>query len=208
MRAGLPELLGRIPLLAVRELVYDDAFYEGTDAETRRLYERLADALLELCEPRSVVDVGCGTGLVLRRLAARGVAVRGLEGSRPAIRRSGLGERVLRVNLERGVPRLGRFDVCVCMEVAEHLRPASSARLVEGLAALSDVVVFTAAPPGQPGRAHVNLRPQEYWERLFAAYGLAPSELRDRLRAAIADVPEPRYIHANLMVFERRGEAS
>jgi hypothetical protein len=74
---------------------------------------------------------------------------------------------------------------------------------VEGLARLSDVVVFTAAPPGQRGVAHINLRPKEYWSDLFGRHGLSQGGLERELREAIADMPEPRYIHANLMVFER-----
>lgn len=197
------ELLGRVPVLAARDLVYGDRFYEVTDKETRQLYARIVDALLELRSPRSVVDVGCGTGLMLERFAAHGVLVQGVEGSRSAIRRSSVGDRIHRANLERGVPTLGRFELCLCFELAEHLRASSAGPLVEGLARLSDVVVFTAAAPGQPGIAHVNLRPKEYWSDLFAANGLERSLLEHELLEAVADVPEPRYIHTNLMVFER-----
>ena len=35
----------------------------------------------------------------------------GVEGSHAAIERSQLGDRIVRANLERGVPNLGRFDL-------------------------------------------------------------------------------------------------
>jgi SAM-dependent methyltransferase len=201
--ARLPELLGRVPILAVRDLVYDDGFYDRADPEPAALYDRIVDVLVELCSPKSVVDVGCGSGIMLTRFAQHGVEVRGVEGSRAAIRRSGLADRIVRANLERGVPDLGRFDLCVCVEVAEHLRPGAAPSLVAGLARLSDVVLFTAASPGQPGVAHINLRPQSYWSELFARHGLARDRLEREVRSASATVPEPAYIHANLMVFER-----
>ncbi|MBA3376051.1 MAG: class I SAM-dependent methyltransferase [Actinobacteria bacterium] len=155
--------------------------------------------------PRSVVDVGCGTGLVLEKLAARGVEVRGVEGSRAAIARSPVADRIVRANLERGVPQLGTVDLCLCIEVAEHLRPRSAERLVEGLTRLSRVVVFTAAQPGQPGTPHLNCRPKSYWRSLFAHHGFSPSPQEAALAAAISGVAEPQYIHSNLMVLERAG---
>jgi hypothetical protein len=111
----------------------------------------------------------------------------------------------MRCNLERGVPPLGRFDLCLCIEVAEHL-PARSARpLVRGLTGLSDVVVFTAATPGQGGAHHINLRPRSFWSALFDGEGFAPSGLAGDLRSAIDRVNSPAWwIRENLTVFERR----
>jgi 2-polyprenyl-3-methyl-5-hydroxy-6-metoxy-1,4-benzoquinol methylase len=197
--------LGRAPLLAARDLVYDDSFYENVDADSAVLYRRLVDALCDLRAPASVVDVGCGTGLMLARFAEHGALVTGVEGSRAAIRRSRVADRIVRANLERGVPDLGRFDLCLCIEVAEHLSARSGARLVAGLTRLSDVVVFTAAPPGQRGTSHINSRPKQYWQAQFATRGFVRSALEGELLDAIAEVPEPGYIHANLMVFERPG---
>lgn len=197
------DALGRSPFLSMRDRVYDDRFFDEVDAETPAMYRRLVDSLVERRSLASVVDVGCGTGIMLTRFAEHGVAVRGIEGSRAAIRRSQIGDLIVRANLERGVPDIGRFDLCLCVEVAEHLLPGSARRLISGLTRLSDVVVFTAAAPGQPGKAHVNLKPKSYWHALFAERGYVVSGLDRELREAIAGIPEPAYIHANLMTFER-----
>jgi SAM-dependent methyltransferase len=199
-------VLGQVPILAVRNLVYNDRFYDSVDPLARPLYQRMVEALVRLRSPRSVVDVGCGTGVMLGKFADQSVSVRGIEGSQAAIRRSRLGDRIVRANLEHGVPDVGRFDLCLCIEVAEHLSSRSAARLVEGLTRLSDVVVFTAAPPGQRGTAHLNPQPKSYWRALFAGCGFSESSLERELLEAIADVPQPEYIHANLMVFERAFE--
>ena len=124
-------------------------------------------------EPKTAIDVGCGTGLVLTRLKERGVEVTGIEGSRHAIELSGLGDRVVKANLEREFPASGTFDVCFCIEVAEHLPGRSASPLVEGLTDHSDVVVFTAAPPGQGGSHHVNEQPSSYWEERSEPEGSA-----------------------------------
>lgn len=196
-------VLGSLPLLAARELVYDDEYFDAIDRSSAAAYERLVDTLLRLRSPESVVDIGCGSGFMLKRFAERGIAVRGVEGSTAAIRRSDLGDRIVRANLERGVPDVGRFDLCICIEVAEHLSARAAPRLVERLTDLSDLVVFSAAPPGQPGTSHINLQPKAYWLELFASRGFAVSELDAEVRAALEDVREPDYIRTNLMVLER-----
>jgi SAM-dependent methyltransferase len=194
-----------VPLLAAKELVYDRNYYLAMDAVHRPLYRLLADAVVELVEPRTAIDVGCGTGLVLTRLKERGVEVTGIEGSRHAIELSGLGDRVVKANLERDIPRLGTFDVCFCIEVAEHLPGRSASPLVEALTGLSDTVVFTAALPGQGGSHHVNEQPQSYWEERFAARGFRrDADGESALRDGIARVTEPVWMHQNLMLFRRR----
>jgi SAM-dependent methyltransferase len=202
-RNTLREAFGRLPFLATRDLVYDERFYTKGDPMKHEPYVRFVDALVRLRSPRTVIDVGCGSGIMLAEFARQGVSVRGVEGSRAAIARADLGHRIIRANLERGVPDIGRFDMCLCIEVAEHLSSRSAPSLVEGLTRLSDVVVFTAAQPGQRGTVHMNLRPKSFWRELFMVHDFDYSSLHDELLAALADVPEPRYIHENLMVFER-----
>lgn len=202
LRWRLAESLAHLPLLAAKEPLYRDAYFREMDALHAPVYERLAEAVYTRLEPSSVIDVGCGTGRLLVAFAKRGVSVRGLEGSRHAIAMSSVSEQIIRWNLERGIPNIGRFDACFCIEVAEHLPARSGPGLVSGLAAMSDVVVFSAAPPGQKGSHHVNLRPPAYWIDAFSEHGFQLSDLTADLKIAIADVQsEARYIQANLMVF-------
>jgi hypothetical protein len=55
------------------------------------------------------------------------------------------------------------------MEVAEHLKESRAAGLVEDLTKLADVILFSAAIPGQGGTDHVNEQFLSYWTALFAA---------------------------------------
>ena len=53
--------------------------------------------------------------------------------------------------------------------LAEHLPAEVGPRLVERLCSLSDVVLFSAAQPGQGGEDHINERDPSYWAALFRA---------------------------------------
>jgi SAM-dependent methyltransferase len=198
----MAEAIAHLPVLAAKESLYREAYFRDMDALHTPVYEKLADAVYTRLKPSSVIDVGCGTGRLLAAFAARGVGVRGIEGSRHAIALSPIPDRIVRCNLERGVPYVGRFDVCFCIEVAEHLPPRCGSPLVNGLAAMSNLVVFSAAPPGQKGSHHVNLRPQSDWILAFQKQHFLLSDLTNELKCAIADADsEARYIAANLMVF-------
>lgn len=198
------EPLARAPWLAAKEVVYDRSYFADLDALHADAYRRFADALVALVHPRSAVDVGCGTGQILARLAEHGVEATGVEGSRHAIAASPLGDRIVRANLERPLPPLGRFDVCLCIEVAEHLPKRRSGQLVDTLAALSDLVVFTAAQPGQGGTDHVNEQPRSFWLDLFGARGLhVDHELEEALRGAVPPDAGPAYLRDNLIAVRR-----
>ena len=59
-------------------------------------------------------------------------------------------------------------DLVICLEVAEHLPGASAAQLVATICQhAANRVLFSSAPPGQPGTGHINLQTPDYWRKLF-----------------------------------------
>ena len=83
----------------------------------------------------------------------------------------------------------GRYDLAICLEVAEHLPPANSRHLVRQLTSAAPQVLFSAAPPGQGGEGHINCQPLSYWRKIFEEFGfrmLDPfrPKLRDNRRVA------------------------
>jgi 2-polyprenyl-3-methyl-5-hydroxy-6-metoxy-1,4-benzoquinol methylase len=153
--------------------------YGGVIADDVRT---LADAVATLRPPPcSVLDVGCGPGLLLERMATLGYDVYGYDGSQAALRYSrelkGLEGRVwlqdLRVPLGATATDNHKASIVVCTEVAEHLAaeyaPLLVARLANHLRWPEGILVFTAAHPGQGGTDHVNERPMVDWLTDFAA---------------------------------------
>lgn len=64
-----------------------------------------------------------------------------------------------------------RFDLIICLEVAEHLSPTVADQLIDSLVAHSDCVVFSAAVPFQGGTGHVNEQWPAYWAEKFRNVG-------------------------------------
>jgi hypothetical protein len=100
---------------------------------------------------------------------------------------------------------LGRtFDMCLCLEVAEHVDGRHADHLVKELVSLAPVVIFSAAIPGQTGVHHVNEQWQSYWARRFRERGYAAI---DCIRPKIWDEPGVQWWYAqNMMVYVRADE--
>lgn len=153
---------------------YDRAFFDAISDGSLRSARVVAAVLLELLTPRSVVDVGCGTGAWLKAFAERvkGLEVTGIDGD--YVDRSKLlfdQDRFVAADLTRLVRIDGRYDLALCLEVAEHLPPRYGRGLVAALTGSAPLVLFSAAIPGQPGTRHVNLQWPFYWRALFAERG-------------------------------------
>ncbi|MEV8532456.1 class I SAM-dependent methyltransferase [Streptomyces sp. NPDC051211] len=178
-----------------RNEAYGEWFHAGRQDGAARSAERVLPLVFDLVRPACVVDVGCGTGAWLaaaQRLGAE--TILGIDGGRVAedarhIPPDGFLARDLAHPL-----RLDgrRFDLAVCMEVAQQLDPVRADSLVGDLCTLSDVVLFSAAIPGQTGTGHRNEQWPNYWRDRFGQWGYA---LVDCLRARLWDDPEiePRY---------------
>jgi len=187
--------------------IYDSDYYESTvEGPAVRSVGRIANSILNDFKATCIIDVGCGTGALLEALRDRGCEVFGLEYSEAALKYCRSRRlSVAKFDLEREVFNDNRtFDVAVSMEVAEHLPERVADRYVDLLTRLSQVIVFTAAPPGQGGTDHVNEQPPSYWISKFQQRGFKHvEELSQRWREnweAAGDVT--RMYYQNLMIFQ------
>jgi hypothetical protein len=109
-------------------------------------------------------------------------------------------------DLTRELPDLGRFDLAVCLEVAEHLPASRAALFVADLVKLSPVVLFSAAIPGQPGVHHVNCQWPAYWADLFAFHGYG---CRDEYRWPLWDDDRiESWYRQNVLIFQQGYEVT
>jgi len=166
-------------------MLYDHGFYDAQAAGSRRSADVVLPLVFELAMPTSIVDVGCGVGTWLAAAVGLGLTdVVGLDGAYAI----DAGLRIDRASfratdLAEPIPSMGRrFDLAMSLEVAEHLPPARSDNFVDDLCALSDVVLFSAAIPGQTGTDHINLEFQHSWADRFSTHGyLAFDTVRPRI---------------------------
>lgn len=126
-------------------------------------------AIIDMLDPQSVVDVGCGIGTWLKIFEKNGISnILGIE-SQNLDKDSLLIEKdkVRLYNLEEPLSIDQKFDLAMCLEVAEHIEEKYCDTLIKSLIDLSDTILFSAAIPYQGGQNHVNLQWPEYWEMKF-----------------------------------------
>ena len=103
-------------------------------------------------------------------------------------------------DLTKPFHHIGKYDLCLCLEVAEHLPEEYAAQLVETLCRLSNRVLFSAAIPNQGGNGHLNEQWQSYWADLFFQNGWGPAEIQPAVR--YCDEVELWY-RQNIVLYER-----
>lgn len=183
---------------------YDHEFYELHRKQSLDSARRVLPLVFQYVQPASVVDVGCGEGAWLSEFCAAGVRdYLGVDGD--YVDRAKLliePERFQAADLAQGIDLGRRFDLAVCLEVAEHLPQSAAGRFVSSLAALSDVVLFSAAIPQQLGTDHINLQWPGYWREMFARHGY---EAVDCLRRPLwDDALVAWWYRQNIMFFVNR----
>jgi len=127
--------------------------------------------LIDFIQPASVVDVGCGIGTFLNQFKENGIEnLLGFDGEwlnidllEKYIDKS----KVQIVDLQNTISIDRKFDLAISLEVAEHVEGKYADIFVENLIKLSDVIVFSAAFPGQGGQNHVNEQWPDYWINKF-----------------------------------------
>lgn len=123
--------------------------------------------------PSSILDVGCGTGVWLRAALDLGVSdIYGIDGVGISVQDLRFPSRYFRRQNLLSTWDLGRrFDIAICLEVAEHLPPEAAPQLIASLVQHSKLVVFSAAAPAQAGQHHVNCQWPSYWQEIFNRHG-------------------------------------
>lgn len=188
---------------------YDEAFYAHIRDGAARSAAAVSALLYPHLRPRSILDVGCGDGTWLLAWSALGVAdfagVDGVHLERGPLRIEA--DRFRAADLSQPLRLERRFDLVQSLEVAEHLPASAADDFVASLTRHSDLVLFSAAPPGQIGNHHLNEQPYEYWRRRFAAAGY---DCYDFVRPALARAAEvePWYRYNMFLYVQRRAAAA
>lgn len=153
--------------------VYTNEFFDYIDVGVTRSAEAMISVLNPQLQPGSVVDFGCGRGLWLAEWSRNGASdIIGIDGDYVERDRLSIPEdRFKAYDLTKPIDLGRKFDLCMSLEVAEHLAPQASEVFVETLVRHSDCVMFSAAVPGQGGEFHINERPLEFWRGLFKRQG-------------------------------------
>ncbi len=153
--------------------VYSETFYNYIEQGSRASARAVAKIVMPTLAPKSLLDVGCGRGAWLAEWQAAGIDdLMGIDGDyvdRATLRvaPNQFEGRDLRHSFD-----LGRsFDLVQSLEVAEHIPVEFASTFVDNLVRHGDIILFSAAVPGQGGEDHINEQPLEFWRGHFKRHG-------------------------------------
>ena len=151
------------------EMHYGTEFFASQAPTSQQSARVLVPYIMQILDPASVVDVGCGTGAWLSVFGNAGVGdILGIDGQYVDRELLEIPEHLfLARDLALPLDIRRQFDLVVSLEVAEHLPAERGEQFIDSLVSLGSAVLFSAAIPGQGGTSHVNERWQAYWVSLF-----------------------------------------
>jgi hypothetical protein len=143
-----------------------------------------------------IIDVGCGPGIYVDAFKKAGIDAIGvdIDKNSPCV--------VMDVFSDEFMSFTG-FDLCLCLEVAEHIDESLSDKLIKRLINTSDVIVFSAAQPGQGGHGHINCQPKSYWIDKFEKNNyILDNQATEKLVSFMLNGVHMGWFVNNVMVFK------
>lgn len=153
---------------------YDQKFYsnqiEGSSLSASIVVPEILNVFPEI---RSVVDIGCGAGTWLNEFKRNGItSIMGYDGGNPPSEYLLINpEEYSKADFTKGYPNQQKVDLAITLEVAEHLPEGHAERFIRHICEISDLILFSAAAPGQGGTNHINERWPSYWADIFIKLG-------------------------------------
>ncbi|MGH7807740.1 MAG: class I SAM-dependent methyltransferase [Thermodesulfobacteriota bacterium] len=152
---------------------YSKEYYQELKKGSLQSAREVVPLVLELIQPRHIIDVGCGLGIWLSVFKEFGVEeIWGVDGE--WVNKDMLSfsrEQFLSTDLGKPFRIDRQFDLVVSLEVAEHLPIECAETFVDSLTGLGPVILFSAAPPFQGGTNHLNEQWPDYWANYFLNKG-------------------------------------
>jgi SAM-dependent methyltransferase len=150
-------------------------YIHATSVHNKTAGREVIPLIIDMLQPQSVLDVGCGIGTWLSVFKEMGVRnILGIDGEyvdKKLLAQNINEDEFIPVDLSRKFDLNKRFDLVLCLEVAEHLPEICSREFALSLSRHSDQIVFSAAIPGQIGQGHINEQWLGYWVEIFSELG-------------------------------------
>lgn len=152
--------------------IYNKDFFQDINNMANEAAKSIVPIIYSSFNPKSVVDIGCGTGYWLKYFKELGVKnVLGIDGEY-------IPKDMLEISinefyahdLKEEISLNKKYDLAISIEVAEHLNKRHATTFVKSLTNLSDLIIFSAAIPKQGGTHHVNERWPKYWQNIFKKF--------------------------------------
>lgn len=144
-----------------------------SDKNYHDLFHHTADHIIKHLSPKTMLELGCGPGVLVAALLERGVDAKGIDRNRYFKKMAE--EQIILADL-RNYQVTSPVDVITCIEVFEHMSDNELAGLLPQIAANCKWFVFSSTPYSSPSDmewGHVNIKSKAEWIKIFGQHGLS-----------------------------------
>jgi len=190
-------------------LIYNKSYFKQLKKVEEDSVVKVVKILFKYFHPRTVVDLGCGVGIYLKIFKDLNVKnIVGYDRSKAAQNLFCCDNKCfVLADLRKPIchPTINYYDLCLCMEVAEHIEEKYVHIFLDNVTFFSKTIVFTAADVQQPGLGHVNLKPKSYWLNLFKdECFIFDKKLTLKIRKEMEQQKVIEWIPNNLMILKKQ----
>lgn len=184
--------------------MYTEKFYKTQqDSSLRSAESVLPIVFSKYGTPDSMIDIGSGSGPWSKVALELGVSkVSCIEGDWIKDLPTFISKSHFRYfDLEKPLDIKEKYELLICLEVAEHISKARAKTFIQDLCKLSDLILFSAAIPGQSGTNHINEKWLSDWASDFSKFNYG---VIDDIRAVIWNIPEiDDWYKQNIVIFKK-----
>ena len=175
------------------------------------IYNKFAQVINRILKPKSILEIGCGSGFLIDYFNKKGIEVIGIDGSKGARATVSveIKDKILLYDVRRSLKLKRKFDLIISIEVAEHIEKEFVNKFLDNLTKYGDRILLTAADVSQSGHHHVNCQPKAYWINLLEKKDFRlNTEISLRLYKQMSNsVKEMKnkcsHVYHNVMYFEK-----
>lgn len=189
----------------------DEKFFEKTlRPDRQRSYKLIVRYIMKNVQPalKSVIDYGCGAGWFLYYFK-KDFGITDILGLDPSPSVMSIADPLVRgdikpLSLTNLVMLHQRFDLAMNVEVAEHIDKKFADQIVNNITGYTDLLIFSAATPGQGGYEHRNEQPFEYWRSKICNNGFSfRKEETQKFRQFLKENKAKKWYCNNLAIFRK-----
>lgn len=155
---------------------------------------------------KSMIDVGCGPGGMVKTAMDAGLSVQGVDGDFTVERVDEVRPVIEIHDYSKGIREDSEtYDLAWSVEFLEHVDPEYIYNFMHDFRKCK-YVVCTHALPGQPGHHHVNCQDTPYWVAIFRAFGFEIDEQTTN-EVRQASTMKERYMRQQSLFFRNMNRA-
>ena len=133
-------------------------------------FDGITKGIIKGLNPKTVLDVGCGIGFLVKKLREAGVEAFGFDVSEYGISQVPSNIKPYCWVSSATDNLTQNYDLIVCMEVLEHMTLNEPLKAIENMCGATDKILFSSTPFDYREATHFNVHPPEFWTQHFAQY--------------------------------------